>query len=76
MRGPVLEIHASGAVDEQIHRQVLVLLEHAREQATQAAVDVPVDPPQIVAGHIRPEVRELETGAAVAGNLVRVPSTT
>ncbi|GAB7551008.1 hypothetical protein NRB_05040 [Novosphingobium sp. 11B] len=43
-----------------MHRNVLPFLEHAHEQATQAAIGIPVDPAQIVARHVGLEIGEIE----------------
>ena len=61
--------HRAAGVDEQCERQPSVLGAHLDDELAQAAVDVPVDAAQLVAGDVWPVVGELQTrdlGTALA----------
>src|SRR5262249_8285025 len=60
------QAHRRAGVEQHVDRQVLVLLVEAHEQPLHAAVEVPVDGAQIVAGRVVAGVGELDAAAHAA----------
>ena len=51
--GPLARAHAGAAVDEEVHVDALLVLEHLHLQRPQARVRIPVDIAKVVAGRVR-----------------------
>ena len=58
------EPHRCARVDDHDDRQVAILVKQPHEHGVEPREDVPVDEPQVVARHVRPEVRDVEAAAA------------
>ena len=54
------EIHRAAGVDQGVEVQVLLLQKHLEEELFQPGVGVPIDEPQVVAGHVVAEIGELD----------------
>ena len=63
--------HRSRRVDEQIDRQVLLLVEQTQEQPVQTLIGLPVDVPEVVARRVLPVIGELEPAATLAREPIR-----
>ena len=69
-RGGSSQKHRIAAIEQDVNRQVALLLEEAEEKFSAALIEIPVDAPDVIAGHVGAEVAELHPRAHLRGAML------